>query len=176
MKIIPGKLILFATALLTLVVMELATNSQNAPAPNSAANPAPAGAEKAIRARLDEVQSAAQALDADKVFSFVMENNAGAIAQNGRLSLTRSNALESTRRGFEALQAAGARIEYHFDQQQVSLLSPTIALVTGEGVTSVTAEDGMVSKTSFAQSVVLVLTNGDWKIFHAHRSFVAPVR
>ena len=172
MKIVTSKLLLLATATITVIAISLVMNSQTA----SVAAPTPAEAEKAILARLNEIQTAAQALDADKVFSSVMENNAGVIAQNGKVSLTRSNALESTRQGFEALQSAGARVEYHFDQQHVTLLSPTIALAVGEGVTSVTMEDGRNTKTPFAQSVVLVLTNGDWKVFHAHRSFVAPPR
>ena len=170
MKIIPNKPILMATAAFTLVTIALVTESQTAPV----ANPAPAVSEKAILARLNDIQIAAQALDADKVFSSVMENNDGVIAQNGKVFLTRSNALEFTRQSFEALQSAGAHVEYHFDQQHVAFLSPTIALATGEGLTTVTMGDGRILKTQFAQSVVMVLTNGEWKVFHAHRSFVAP--
>jgi hypothetical protein len=98
------------------------------------------------------------------------------IAQNGRVFLTRSNALESTRESFESLRNAGARLEYRFDYQHVAMLSPTIALATGEGATIVTTADGKISKTPFAQSVLLVLANGDWKVFHAHRSFVSAPR
>jgi ketosteroid isomerase-like protein len=123
--------------------------------------------EKAVLARLAEIQSAAQALDADKVFSFVLENDAGVLAQNGKLFCTRAEALESTRQGFQRFQ----KVEYRFDQQHVSLLAPTIALATGEGSTSATTEDGKIVTTHFAQSVVFVLTNGEWKVFHAHRSF-----
>jgi hypothetical protein len=172
MKIIPSKLILLATAALAIVAITMVTESQIAPAAASAS----ADAEKRILARLNEIHTAAQALDADKAFSFVLENNAGVIAQNGKLLLTRSNALESTRQRFEALQSAGARIEYRFDEQHVTLLSPTIALATGEGLTTVTSAGGTTTKTPFAQSVVLVLTNGDWKVFHAHRSWVVPGR
>ena len=172
MKMIPNKPTLMATAALTLVTIALVTESQTAPV----GNPAQAVSEKAILARLNDIQTAAQALDADKVFSSVMENNSGAIAQNGKVFLTRSNALESTRQSFESLQNAGARVEYHFDQQHVAFLSPTIALATGEGLTSVTMGDGQILKTQFAQSVVMVLTNGEWKVFHAHRSFVPPAR
>ncbi len=123
--------------------------------------------QKTVLARLAEIQDAAQALDSDKVFSFVLENDAGALAQNGKLFLTRKEALESTRQGFQRLQ----KVAYRFDQQHVTLLSPTIALATGEGSSSATTEDGRTFTTRFAQSVVLVLTNGEWKVFHAHRSF-----
>lgn len=46
-----------------------------------------------------------------------------------------------------------------------------LAVVTGEGLTSATLDDGRTLSRRFAQSVVLVLTDGDWKVFHAHRSF-----
>ena len=123
--------------------------------------------QKAVLARLAEIQNAAQALDSDKVFSFVLENDEGALAQNGKFFLTRKEALESTRQGFQRLQ----KVDYRFDQQHVTFLSPTIALATGEGSSSATTEDGRTFTTRFAQSVVLVLTNGEWKVFHAHRSF-----
>jgi len=165
MKIIPNKPILLATAALTIVTIALVSRSQTAPV----ANPARAVSEKAILARLNDIQTAAQAFDADKVFSSVMENNEGVIAQNGKVFLTRSDALDSTRQSFASLQNAGARVEYHFDQQHVAFLSPTIALATSEGLTSVTRGDGSILKTQFAQSVVMVLTNGEWKVFHAHR-------
>jgi hypothetical protein len=172
MNIIPSKLILIGSAVLAFLVMVLVTNSQTSPA----ANFTPAEAEKAVLARLTEIQNAAQGLDADKVFKSVMENSTGVIAQNGKVFLTRTEALDSTRQSFEALQAAGASIEYQFNQQRVTLLSPTIALAVSDGSTSVTMGVGRVLKTPFAQSVVLLLTNGDWKVFHAHRSFVEPPR
>jgi uncharacterized protein (TIGR02246 family) len=123
--------------------------------------------EKAILARLAEIQNAAQALDPDKVFSFVLENNKGARVQNGKLLLTRKEALESTRRGFQGLQ----KTVYQFDQQHVTVIGPTVALVIGEGSSSATTDDGRTFSTRFAQSVVFVLTNGEWKVLHAHRSF-----
>jgi ketosteroid isomerase-like protein len=168
MKIIASKLNLLAVAAASSLVLMLATGS-----PPATAKP-PADPEKAILARLGDMQNAAQAFDADKVFAFIMENNAGVIAQNGKVFLTRSNALESTRQGLAAIQNAGARIEYHFDQHHVTLLSPTIALAVSDGSTRVISGDGKVQSAPFAQSMVFVLTNGDWKLFHAHRSFVPP--
>src|SRR5512137_180031 len=75
----------------------------------STKNSASPDARKAILARLAEIQTAAQALDPDKVFSFVLENDAGALAQNGRLFLTRKEALESTKQGFQGLQKVSYR-------------------------------------------------------------------
>jgi hypothetical protein len=127
----------------------------------------PLDVEKTVLARLNEIQNAAQGLDADKVFSFVLENDNGALVQNGKLFLTRDSALENTKRGFQGLQ----KVDYQFSQQRVTLLWPTVALAVGEGSSSATTADGRTFTTPFAQSVVLVLTNGQWKVFHAHRSF-----
>src|SRR6185369_4037893 len=113
--------------------------------------------EKAVLARLGDIQIAAQALDAEKVFAFFLENDRGALVQNGRLYTTRTEALDSTRRGFERLQ----KVDYTFDQQKVLLLSPTVALAVGHGATHATTGDGRSFTNAFAQSVVLVLTNGE---------------
>lgn len=123
--------------------------------------------QKAVLARLAEIEDAAEDLDPDKVFSFVMENDKGALAQNGQFFLTRNEALESTKQGFQRL----TKVDYRFDQQHVTLLCPTVALSTGEGSSSATTDDGRTFTTRFAQSVILVLTNREWKVFHAHRSF-----
>ncbi len=128
---------------------------------------APPDVSQAVLARLAEIQNDAQALDPDKVFSFVLENNSGALAQNGKLFLTRKEALESTKQGFQSLR----KVTYKFDKQHVALLAPTVALATGEGSSSATLDDGRTLTTRFAQSVVFVLTNGEWKVFHSHRSF-----
>jgi ketosteroid isomerase-like protein len=135
----------------------------------STKNSTPPDVQKTILARLAEIQGAAQALDPDKVFSFVMENDKGALAQNGKLILTRKEALESTKQGFQGLQ----KVSYRFEEQHVTLLSPTVALAVGEGESSATLDDGRTLSTHFAQSVVFVLASGEWKVFHAHRSFSA---
>jgi ketosteroid isomerase-like protein len=114
-----------------------------------------------ILARLDQIQQAAQS------FSFVAENDDGAMISNGQLFLTRKDALDSTKAGFQGVQ----KISYKFDRQSVSMLSPTTALAVGEGSSTVTLDDGRVRTGHFAQTVVLVLTNGEWKVFHSHRSF-----
>jgi ketosteroid isomerase-like protein len=150
------------TAFLALAAVALLSSEGQFTTSRATPNP-----EKAVQARLDEIQRAAEALDAEKVFSFVLDNERGALVQNGKLFLTRKEALDSTREGFRGVE----KVEYRFEQQQVTLLSPTVALATGEGVSSATATSGKNFSTRFAQSVVLLLTNGEWKVFHAHRSF-----
>ncbi len=152
---------------LLFAMIALATISGTAPA-----NSSPLQVEKAVLARMNQIQAAGEGLNADEVFDFVLENDAGVIVQNGKVFLTRSNALESTRQNFQALQNSGARIQYRFDQQHVTMLSPRIALVVSEGTTSVTTAAGRNSEAQFAQSVLFVFTNGNWNVLHAHRSFV----
>ena len=77
MKIIPRNLLLLAAVASIVVAITAVTESET-----TAAGPTAADAERAVLARLADIQAAAQGLDADKVFSFVLENNAGAIAQN----------------------------------------------------------------------------------------------
>ncbi|HTJ00977.1 MAG TPA: nuclear transport factor 2 family protein [Dongiaceae bacterium] len=161
-----SKTSLFVALAVLLTIAAVVTGSQGESTPGTASAPE---AKQAVLDRLNEIQAAAQALDADKVFSFVTDNDAGVLIQNGRLFPTREAALNSTKRGFQGLR----QIRYQFDQQRVALLSPTVALATGEGTSTATIEDGRVITTHFAQSVVLILTNGDWKVCHAHRSFAA---
>lgn len=158
-----GRKIRIAAVALVVAVMAAVVTAQD----QSSKNVTSADVEKAVLARLAEIQEAAQALDSDKVFGFVMENDNGALVQNGKLYRTRHEALDSTKQGFQGLQ----KVNYRFDKQYVTLLSPTVALVTGEGLSSATTTDGRTLTTRFAQSVVFILTNGEWKVFHAHRSF-----
>jgi hypothetical protein len=133
----------------------------------SSKRPDNGNSEKGVLKRLADIQQAAEGLDADKVFSFVLENDKGALVQNGRLMLTRTEALETTKQGFQGLQ----KVAYKLDPQHITILSPTIALAVGEGTSFATTKDGRTFTTPFAQSVVFVLTNSEWKVLHAHRSF-----
>ncbi|HTL55737.1 MAG TPA: nuclear transport factor 2 family protein [Candidatus Limnocylindrales bacterium] len=127
----------------------------------------PQRVEDAVLARLGEIENAAEKLDSEKVFSFVLENNHGALVQNGRIFLTRTDALENTKQGFQRLE----KVHYALGPQHVTMLAPTVALVIGQGASEATTLDGRSLTTQFAQSVVLVHTNGEWKVIHAHRSF-----
>lgn len=123
--------------------------------------------EQAVRAKLKQIQDAAQGLDAEKVFSYVLDTDKGSLVQDGKVLLTRQAALESTQQGMQGL----GKIGYEFNQQHITLLSPTIALAVGEGVSSATTVDGRIFSTPFAQSVVLVKSAEGWMVAHAHRSF-----
>jgi hypothetical protein len=95
-----------------------------------------------------------------------MENDQCSLIQDGALFKTRQDALSSTKAGFRGI----ADISYQFDQQHIKLLSPTIALATGVGTTSLTLSDDRNIESRFAQSVVLLLRDNEWMVYHAHRS------
>ena len=123
--------------------------------------------ERAILDRLAEIESAARELNPDKVYQFVLENDRGSLIQDGQFFRTRDEALQVTRRGFRNIQ----KVDYQFSQQHIVLLSPTVALATGAGQSTATTNQGQEISTRFAQSVILVQSDGQWRVLHAHRSF-----
>ncbi len=113
-----------------------------------------------------KMTQAAQALDADRMFSFMLDTNKGSVIQNGAIALTREQALDQVRRGFRGL----SKIEYRWKQQHVTVVSPTVAVLVGEGESTATTQQGETFVTPFAQTQVFKLTDGTWKILHAHHS------
>ena len=120
---------------------------------------------------LRAIQVAAEKLDVDGVFGRVMENDGGALVQNGRVLLTRGAALESTREGFRGVR----KIKYTVGQEHVTILAADLALVVSDGQSHLELEDGRVFDTPFAQSVLLKRVAGSWNVLHAHRSFPAKL-
>jgi uncharacterized protein (TIGR02246 family) len=117
-----------------------------------------------------KMTQAAQALDADLMFSFMLETNKGSVIQNGIIALTREQALDQVRRGFRGL----SKIEYRWKQQHVTVVSPTLAILVGEGESTATTQQGDTFMTPFAQTQVYALKDGRWKVLHAHHS--SPAR
>ena len=109
---------------------------------------------------------AAQSLDADKLFSFMLDNDKGSVIQNGRILLTREQALAQVRSNFRGIKA----MEYRWKQQHVTVVSPTVAILVTEGESAVTTEQGDSFVAPFAQSSVFVQVEGQWKILHSHQS------
>jgi hypothetical protein len=128
--------------------------------------PARAAIEQAVLETSARMTEAGQALDADRLFSFMLDTDKGSVIQNGRLMLTRREALERIRNGFRSLR----RVEYRWKRQYVSVASPTVAILVAEGESSATTEEGQTFTIPFTQTVVFVLTEGQWKALHAHHS------
>jgi hypothetical protein len=122
--------------------------------------------EQSLRAVHAELRQAATKLDASALFAFVLDTPTPPIIENGRLEPTRASALAATASGFQALRA----LAYDYTREQVTPLSPTIALWVAEGTARATLGDGREIAAPFAESIVFVLRDGSWKILHAHRS------
>jgi hypothetical protein len=125
-----------------------------------------AAIERAVLDVNDRATQAGQARDVDALFGYMLENDKGSVAQNGAILRTREDARAQVGRGMQGIR----NIEYHWRNQYVTVLSPTIALLVAEGDTTAETADGSTFTTPFAQTDVFVLTNGQWKILHAHRS------
>jgi hypothetical protein len=122
--------------------------------------------EQAILAVSAQMTVAGQARDVEGLFGFMLDTDKGSVIQNGIVLLTRSEALEQTRRNMSRISSIG----YKWKQQHVTVLSPTVALLVSEGETSAATQDGQSFTGAFAQTVVFVLSGGKWKAIHAHQS------
>jgi ketosteroid isomerase-like protein len=127
------------------------------------------GIEQAVLKTNAEMVQAAESGDLDKLFGFVLENDRGAVVQDGKILVTRRQVIESTRQGMAGFK----KIDYIFEQELVTVLSPSLALLVADGVTDATTRDGRIFSVRFAQSVLFQLQNGKWQVLHAHRSFPA---
>jgi hypothetical protein len=122
--------------------------------------------EAAVLAASADMTRAGEAGDADRLFSFMLDNDKGSVIQNGVFLATRQDALEQVKANLRGL----SKIAYHWKRQHVTVLSAEVALLTAEGESVATTLDGRVFTTPFAQTVVFVLTEGHWKALHAHQS------
>jgi len=127
--------------------------------------------EKEILKVHDEMVKAAENSDADGLFNYVVDGCKGVIVQDGRITMTRQEALDSTRQGLQGL----TDISYTFNNKLITVISPTLAVWVADGTTSATIiEDGRQLNITFAETIIFTLTDGQWKVFHAHRSVPNP--
>jgi uncharacterized protein (TIGR02246 family) len=122
--------------------------------------------EDAILAVSAEMTKAGEALDADRLFSYMLETDKGSVIQNGVFLATRQEALERVRNNLGGV----SKIQYRWKRQYVTVLSPEVALLTAEGESTATTTAGDTFTAPFAQTVVFVLRAGTWKAIHAHQS------
>jgi ketosteroid isomerase-like protein len=122
--------------------------------------------ESAIVAVHAKMKQAAEERDAESLYKYVMEMDRGVIIEDGRIRWTRQEALNSTKKAMQGLKD----LSYAYSQSYVTVISPTTALWVGEGTTSAVLEDGRQISVPFAETIVFVQKNGEWKVLHAHRS------
>jgi uncharacterized protein (TIGR02246 family) len=126
----------------------------------------PKSIEEAVLAASAEMTKAGEAVDADRLFSYMLETDKGSVIQNGVFMATRQEALERVRNNLRGI----SRIRYHWTRQLVTVLSPESALLTAEGESTATTTGGETFTAPFAQTVVFLLKDGEWKAIHAHQS------
>ena len=122
--------------------------------------------EEAVLAVSAEMTRAGEAVDADRLFSHMLETDKGSVTLNGVVLATRQEALERVRGNLSGIRA----IQYRWQRQYVTVLSPEVALLIAEGESVATTVAGDTFTTPFAQTVVFVLRAGGWKAIHAHQS------
>ena len=131
--------------------------------------------EEAIRKAVLETNvkmtQAADALDVDTFFSYILDTDKGLIIQNGTIFKTRLEALQAVKKGFMGL----SKIDRRFENPQVTVISPDVALLAAEGTATATLVDGrMIDSGRFAVSLVFVRKDNRWKLLHGHYSM--PVK
>jgi ketosteroid isomerase-like protein len=152
------------TQIYTALLLSVATCiAQPQPAGPSFSDPA---IEKAVLAANAEMIAAANSLNVDAFFDFIVDTDRGMIVQNGAIFRTRAEAYDAVKRGLQGV----AKIERRFDNPQVTVISPETALLVSEGSVTATLEDGRVFDRRFAVSLVFVRRDGRWKILHGHYS------
>ena len=117
-----------------------------------------------------EIVKAAENLDADALYKYVLDKCKGVIVQDGRIMMTHKESLETTKQGLEELKD----ISYKFNRKNITLISPTLALWIADGTTSVTTMEEQQFTVDFAETIFFIKKDGQWKIFHAHRSMPNP--
>ena len=122
--------------------------------------------EDAVLAVNAEMTKAAEAGDADRLFSYMLETDKGSVIQNGVVMATRQEALEQVKSNLRGI----GKIQYRWKRQLVTVVSPEVAVLTAEGESTATTTAGETFTAPFAQTVVFVLKAGSWKAIHAHQS------
>jgi hypothetical protein len=122
--------------------------------------------EKAVLETNDKMTRAADSLNAEAFFEYIVNTDKNPVIQNGILFKTRQEALQAVQRGFTGL----SKIDRHFDNPQVTVLSPDAALLTSDGTVFATLTDGRTLTNRFAVSLVFVRKEGRWLLLHGHYS------
>ena len=137
--------------------------------------PLPSEQQKAIEEEILKVHAemvkAAENSDAEGLYSHVIDGCKGVIVQDGIIMMTRQESLDTTKQGLAGLKD----ISYKFNRKNITIISPTTAIWVADGTTSVTiVEDGRQLNFQFAETIIFTLKDGQWKVFHAHRSVPNP--
>ena len=130
---------------------------------------AQAAIEKAVLETNAQMTAAADRLNVDAFFDFIVDTDKGLIVQNGTIFRTRREAYEAVKRGFQGMVS----IDRKFENPQITVIAPDVALLVADGSVAATLADGRTVNSRFAVSLVFVLRDGRWKVLHGHYSMPA---
>ncbi len=119
-----------------------------------------------VRRVHEGITNAASNADVEKMFGYVAENNNGIFIESGNLMLTRREAMDLYKEHFKGIK----KVNYKFDQQYITVLSPVTVLWIDRGGYEVTTNDGRTFGSPFMQTIIFTLKDNEWKVFHAHAS------
>lgn len=125
-----------------------------------------AAIEKAVLDTYAEITKAAESVDGEKLFSYVLENDKGSMISNGKIVLTRQQGMDNYVSSIGNVTA----IDYMMNKQYVTVISPETAIMVAEGRYEGKTVDGQTFGTPMAQTVVFVLRENQWKVLHSHTS------
>lgn len=149
-----------------IVALGLAVLPLRAEMPAAKTDPATTAIEKAILDANDRMIEAANSLNADAFFEYILDSDKGVIIQNGVVFKTRSEALEAVKRGFVGI----AKLKRQIENPRVIVISPELAVLTGEGNTVAALHDGRTITNRFAISLIFQRKDGQWKVLQGHYS------
>ncbi len=152
-------------ALAVIAVVATFARLSAAPPPDPAADTA-AAVRTAVLQVNDAMTQAANRLDADGFFSYILDTDEGLIVQDGEIFRTRQEALDAVRRGFAGL----VKVDRKLEDPHVTVISPDAALLVANGTTAATLADGRTFERRFAVSLLFVRRDGTWKLLHGHYS------
>ncbi len=161
---------LAAREFLLLLLLPLANAAAGGAAPANQPAARPDDVVAAVSARHDAIVAAAEALDVDALFRHVADNDEGALVLNGRLLLTRREALETTRANYRGIKS----VRYEIRERHVTPLAPGAAVLVAAGMSHVTLDDGRTFSRAFVHTVVFALQHGAWQVVHSHHSNPPP--
>jgi hypothetical protein len=119
-----------------------------------AVSPAPglSRVEREVLAANAEMNAAAESLDVERFFEWVLDEPGASIAQNGRLYRDRAEAKAAVGAGYTGVQSLART----FERTRVTPLSEDAAVLVAAGTSAVVLDDGRTFEGPFAVSVVFV--------------------
>lgn len=109
---------------------------------------------------------AANSLNTEAFFAFIDDSDQCRIIQNGTLFKTRREAFDAVKRATQMI----SKIDRHFENPQVTVISNDTALLTSLGSVTATLTNGTITESRFAVSILFVRKEGVWKLLHGHYS------